>query len=83
VSLLFRFGVLFHLLKQFFFRRALLATRTAGCMALVIVMLVIRAGAKVRSIGFVAIHRIVLFAGPAMHQLRAMHNTTHVTVPNT
>jgi hypothetical protein len=43
----------------------------------VVVMLVIRAVAEIRRVGFVRIHLGILLAGPAMHHARATHNTSH------
>ena len=75
MSLFLCFSVLFHLLKHFFLGRARLAARAARGMALVIVMLIIRAVAEIRRVGFVRIHLMFLLAGPAMHQARPAHNS--------
>ena len=69
------FSVLLHLLKHFFLAHALLAARAAWGVTLVIVMLVVRAGAEIRRIGFVRGHLHFLLAGPAMHQARPAHNS--------
>ena len=74
MSLSFALSILFHLLKHFFLGQALLAARSAGGVTFVIVMLVIRAVAEIRRVGFVGVHLFVLFTCPAMHQAQLAHN---------
>ena len=69
--------ILFHLLKHLFLGRARLAARAARGVTFVIVMLVIRAIAEIRRVGFVGVHLFFLLACPAMHQASPMHNTAH------
>lgn len=67
--------VFLHLLKHFFLGQTGLAARTAGRVTFVIVMLVIRAVAEIRRVGFVAVHLNILLLAPPMHQARPAHNS--------
>ena len=75
MNLLLRVSVLFHLLKHLFLGQTGLASRAAWGVTLVIVMLVIRAVAEIRRVGFVAVHLNILLLAPPMHQARPAHNS--------
>jgi hypothetical protein len=75
VNLLLRVSVLFHLLKHLFLGQTGLASRAAWGVTLVIVMLVIRAGAELRRVWILRVHQNFLLARPAMHQAHHAHNT--------
>ena len=70
-------SVLFHLLKHFFLGHTLFAARAAWSVTFVIIMLVIRAIAEIRRVGFVAVHALILVSGPAMHHAHRSYNTAH------